>query len=281
MNARALYSIVLASACIIPDREITFEGGPDNPSAVRILERPPLAQQMFDICNADANKMPDVVDLTFCPPVRRSLPSGLIESADGGPFCICPAGVGEQGVDERAIEAFTIYAEDGDLVGDSARDTLYGVFLLDPDPSADQPVPAYYDYWAFGQEGQEISALHVKEVDALSGRTAPSEARDVPPQWAFRIDDGSGTVDLCNGNLAAIEPGLHNLQFMVTDREWFAVEHPDGDPDDDETPGTFAVKMGVPDTAAGASYAVTNYVFECVDALDSTHPRSDECRCDG
>jgi hypothetical protein len=270
VNARSLAWLVLASACIIPDRDITFEGGPGNPNAVRILERPPVTQQMFDICNADPQKMPNVVDLTFCPPVRRSLPSGLVESSDGGPFCICPDGSNDQ----RAIEAFTIYAEDGDVVGDSARDVLYGVFLLDPDPSADEPNTAYYDYWAFEKEGDEVSPLHVEDVDPVAGRTAPGQARDVPPQWAFHIDDGTGSVDLCNGDDGPISPGLHNLQFMVTDREWFAAPHL-------AVPGTSSPQPGVPDTANGASYAVTNYVFECVEALDDTHPRSDECNCDG
>lgn len=277
MNPRSLSWLVLASACIIPDRDITFEGGPENPSAVRILERPPLAQQMFDICNADPQKMKDVVDLTFCPPVRRTLPSGIVESRDGGPFCICPEGTSDQ----RAIDAFTIYAEDGDLVGDSARDTLYGVFLLDPDPGAERPTPAYQPYWSFGQEGEEIPALHVENVDPIAGRTAPGQARDVPPQWAFRIDDGTGKVDLCNGDLVRVSAGLHNLQFMVTDREFFAAPHHDPDPEDDDAPGTSAPQMGVPDTANGATYAVTNYVFECVDALDDSHPRFDECTCDG
>jgi hypothetical protein len=271
VNARWLGFVAFASACIIPDREITFEGGPDNPSAVRILERPPITDQMSAICNAPPRKFPGLPDLGFCPPARRSLPSGLVESPDGGPFCICDGG------DSRAIDAFTIYAEDADVVGDSARDTLRGVFLLDPDPSSDEPPePAFIPYSPL-VEGEEIEELH--DADPIGGRTAPGQARDVPPQWAFRIDDSSGKVDLCNTD--DLEPGLHNLQFIVTDREWFAAPHPDLNPDDDIVPETSTPQPGVPDIANGASYAVVNFVFECVDPLDDTHPRSDECMCDG
>ena len=55
----------------------------------------------------------------------------------------------------------------------------------------------------------------------------------------------------------------------------------DEDPEDEDVPGTSSLQPGVPDTANGASYAVTNSVFECVDALDDTHPRAGECSCDG
>jgi hypothetical protein len=259
----------VAAACIIPDREITFEGGPDNAFAVRIIERTPLPMEMIDICNADPVKQKDLIDLRFCPDVRRSLPSGLIEDPDG-PFCICP-----NGEDERAIPAFTIYAEDGDLDGDDPRDRLRGVFLLDPDPVDDEPnlAVAFNEYWAIGDEAVRVDAEDLEMPDPAGGRTAPNEARDFTPQWRFRIDNGSGFVDLCNG-ADDIEPGLHNLRFMVTDRPWF--ERPQLV--DDMMVGTIS-QPGVPDVAGGATYAVTNYVFECIDEIDDTDPRSGACRC--
>ncbi len=265
-------------ACIIPDRGITFEGGPDNEFAVRILERSPLPSDMVEFCNADANDKDErrKIDLTFCPPVRRTQPGGLVRSEDEGPFCICAGGR-----DLRAIEAFSIYAEDADLDGDSARDRLYGTFLLDPDPFGDEVRPAYDRYWSPAQLAVQIDEVDTERPDPSSGRVRPSQARDVPPQWEFRIDDGSGFVDLCNGE-DNVGPGLHNLQFIVTDRPWFSVPHFDPDPDDDDVPKTTVPKIGVPDLAGGASYAVINYVFECVDALADAEddPRAEDCQCD-
>ena len=270
MTAHRIRLTVLAglAACIIPDREIRILDEDLNPNAVRILERTVITDQMSALCNGN-KEAKEPVDLRFCPPVRDTLPSGLVRPSDGGPFCIC-----DSGRDNRAINFFYIYAEDADLDADVARDTLYGVFLLDPDPDPEEDEPgdqvAFERYWSPCAAGEEIDA------EALEGsdRTSPSEARDPPPQWRFRIDDATGKVDFCNGNGTrdALEPGLHNLQFMVTDRPFFTAPYED-DPNDG------VPQCGVPDIAIGASYAVVTYVFECVDASDDDDPRSNQCDC--
>jgi hypothetical protein len=257
----------LAGACIIPDRDIRIVDRELNPNAVRILERTPLTQEMTELCNANTAE-DEPLDLRFCPPVRYTLPSGLVQSSQG-PLCIC-----DSGHDNRAINAFRIYAEDADRTGDAARDTLYGVFLLDPepDPIEDEPgdVIAFERYWAPCEPGVELDP---EDLDLEGDRTSPSEARDPAPQWEFRIDDTSEKVDFCNGNGArdSIAPGLHNLQFLVTDRPFFVAPYPDG--------GGGKLQCGVPDIAIGASYAIVTYVFECVDASDDNDPRAGQCDC--
>lgn len=271
----AVLSLVVGG-CILPDREIGFEGGPSNPGAVRIVERAPQAAQMDEICHNPEEKE---ADPAFCQPVRGSMPSGLVTSFDNGPFCICPGGR-----DERAIAPFAIYAEDPDLDGDSPADRLYGALLLDPDPFSASPGDqvAYDNYLQPCSRGTNFE---FGEVDQTAGnRTVPSSARDTPPTWEFRIDDGEGlAIDLCNDNRGdpVDGPGLHNLQFMVTDREFFrpAAVSSDGVPllDPSGDPRFGPRQCGVPDLAVGATYAVINYVFECVDSVEGE--RAAECLC--
>lgn len=267
------------AACILPDRDIGFDGGPANPGAVRIVERAPQAAQMDEICHMDfdGDLDDDDHDPAFCQPVRGTMPSGLITSFDGGPFCLCPGGR-----DERAIAPFFIYAEDPDLDGDSPADRLYGALLLDPDPFSEAPG----DQVAYGNYLEPCgSGLNIEPAERTAGnRTVPSVARDTPPTWEFRVDDGEGlAIDLCNDNRGApVErPGLHNLQFMVTDREFFRPPalSSDGEPilDSNDRPRFGPRQCGVPDLAIGATYSVINYVFECVDSVEGD--RAAECSC--
>ena len=270
-------AVLLATGCIIPDREIQFEGGPDNEGAVRILERPPLTDDMVAVCNAEPLKD---ADLSFCPPVRATLPSGLVRPAGGGSFCVCP---GSAGRDNRALPNFNIYAEDPDFDGEDPEDTLYGVLLLDPTPDAvHSDTVAYSNYWTPCAAGTPVSSEDSREVAGGFDRTVTSEVRGRTQQWRFRVGDGSGRVDLCNDNASSstgkLTPGLHNLQFMVTDRPFFlppVLDEQGNQIIDNGRPQFYPLQCGVPDLAAGATYAVTNFVFECIDAVE----RPDACDC--
>jgi hypothetical protein len=74
--------------------------------------------------------------------------------------------------------------------------------------------------------------------------------------------------------------GLHNLQFMVTDRPFFKPPRRDADGEilrDERGKISYGPEQcGVPDLAGGATYAVTNYVFECGDASEGS---DDDCDC--
>ena len=242
--------VVVLGSCIIPDREIEILGGPDNPGAVRILEDAPITPMMAELCFSPDDR---IADGSFCPErevTDRS--SGLVASPEG-PFCICPAG------DDRAIAPFRIIAEDPDLEDGDPRDILYGAALLDPDPLSDTPFNdvAYQNYWEACGAGLELG-------------TRPGLERESYAAWAFPFDDATGSerVDLCNDNNGrALDPGVHTLQFMVTDRPFFrpALRGPDGEArvDSNGDPLLGPVQCGVPDLSAGATYATINFVFEC------------------
>ncbi len=267
-----LGAVVLAGACIIPDRGIQFEGGPANPGAVRIVEPTPVPAEWSEWClNRDINEEVDGGTSAFCPAVRETRAGGLID----GTFCICPEGQR----DAQAPALWTIYAEDPDLDGDDPDDTLYGVLRLDPDPASEQPnaTVAFENYLEACAAGRRapVEFVTVPVADADDGyfteRVVASIARNTAPQWAFEIDDAfSDRIDLCNDNNGVpLEPGLHNLQFMVTDRPFFRAVREGSDVQREQ--------CGVPDVAAGATYAVTNYVFECI---DGTLGDNDDCGCE-
>ncbi len=260
-------------ACIVPDREIVIDPGLDNPNAVRIVQRAPqYLPEMDDLCNPEITPEGDTDDpvLSFCPEVRDTRPSGLIRPLFGDAFCICPGPPDQPVRDSRAIAAFEIYAEDGDMRGDQAKDTIYGVILLDPDPTdtAPQNFVAYDNYWSPCRAGEHIPVGEDIEGD----RTAPPFGRESSEVTVFKLDD-SGTkrlIDLCNNNQGrSLTPGFHDLQFMVTDREFFT---PPEIVDDMQYVGEDGKtrlgnqQCGVPDLAAGATYAVIDYVFECIDS---------------
>lgn len=255
-QALALGALV-ATDCILPDREIEFESEFSNPGAVRIVEPAPRTADMIELCGADDN---EVDNPEFCPQVPvGALRTGLVQLRDTSgsvlPFCVCP------GEDTRRLPEFFVYAEDPDRVRDGPADTLHAAALLDLDPASDAPQNyiAYEEHLQPGGEGELFDS-----VDDLPGFAVPGPQREDNGLWRFRFgkDGGVGT-DLCNDdNGDKLEPGLHTLQIMVTDRPFFQPPRLDDDgmPLDVLAPPQF----GMPDLAAGATFAVANYVFECV-----------------
>ncbi|MBC8073867.1 MAG: hypothetical protein IAG13_36450 [Deltaproteobacteria bacterium] len=248
---------IVAGACIVPDRDIRIDPGIDNEGAVRIVERAPRLDEMDDICNIEPEEN---ADPRYCPEVPDiSHPSGLL-GAKEGKFCVCPAG----SRDNRAASAFKILAEDTDPNGPSS-DTLYGVALLDPE-TRDEVLDAraYTQYWGPGFPGEPIDV----EDDEVNNRVAGPVGRRRGELWLFEFDDGNAagayepTIDLCNDNDGdKLSPGMHNLRFMVSDREYFT-------PTKDAVDAPATPQPGIPDLAAGATYATIDYVFECVDPND-------------
>ena len=278
----AVVTGLIAAACIVPDRGIQFVGGPGNPGAVRILEAPAVPAAWTQWCldrDADvyARDEANVEGGTgvFCPAIRPTRSGGLIRDLDGD-LCVCPDGQR----DARAPQRWMIYAEDPDLDGDEPADVLYGVLLLDPDPGASRPTAAvaYENYLQPCGPGTNLESPRYLEEPYDTDddrrlypvRVEPPIARNEAPQWEFAIDDASNDgVDLCNDdNGTALEPGLHNLQFMVTDRPFFTAERD----------GLEREQCGVPDIAAGATYAVVNYVFECLDG--TLEENQERCACE-
>lgn len=267
MSARArcvLLAASLGAGCIVPDRDINVDPGGENVGAVRIVQRAPQLPEMDEICN---NPVADERDPAYCPQVQASRPSGLLRSDDGD-FCLCPGG------DARALPAFDVYAEDDDRDGDDPADTLYGVALLDPDPAASEPnaAVAYARHFEPGAAGALVelgAGLAGDATELPPGRAA------LPVLWRFTLDtgNGDGRIDLCNDAGRTLAAGLHDLQFMVTDRPFFRPQllGPGGEPavDVHGRPIYGATQFGVPDLAAGATYATIDFVFECRDPAES------------
>jgi hypothetical protein len=251
---------ILVSACILPDRDIRFESGLENESAVRIVQRAPITAQMDELCNPEDPQ--DEYDDTFCPQVMRTRASGLVRPS-AGDFCVCPTG------DQRTILPFEIYAEDADREGDSAKDAIFGVALLDPELAVDYPWDsiAYERYWTPGREGERIG----DGSEQVNDRTAPPSGRDPVGLTVFQLGATERDIDLCNQAGRPIAPGLHTLRFMVTDRPFFRPSTFFGE---DEVFGQD--QFGVPDLAAGATYATIDYVFECRDLTDEDA----DCDCE-
>ncbi len=272
-GAPLLLVVLATSACIIPDREIGFEGEFDNPGAVRIVQPTLLPAQMREICESPE----PTGDRTYCPQVPDTLHSGLIGRASE-PFCVCPSGH-----DTRVLPEFFIYAEDPDRASERPVDELYAValldFVLDPNGQNDDPQNAI----AYRQQlpDDRPPELVTNRSAASTGVfVAPSSSREDNSLWRFRFGkDGGGGTDLCNDDGGrALPPGLHNVTVMVTDRPFFrpALLDADGEPalDQNGDPILGGTQVAMPDLAAGATYAVANWVFECKDpAMD------DRCEC--
>ncbi len=248
----------LAGACIVPDKDIVIEGVFTNPGAVRIVERIPVGEDANLACDEASQ------EVSTCPqvPAAGYLPSGWIPT----PLCVCPAGAS----DDRAFGEIRVYAEDPDVDEDGdPKDDLFAALLLDFDPFVDEPSDrvAYRNYLQPDRPAEKVTSSAYENV---IGRADPQLR-------FFRIVGPEGVVDLCNDNEGdKLEPGVHSLKIVVTDRPWFtpverdAEGNPVKDPDTGE-PILLPQLVGHPDLAAGATYDTKSWVFSCGEG--------DECAC--
>ena len=248
------------SACIIPDDEITPGSGVVNNHAVRIVEELPLTAEANEACAAQSKSRGP------CPQPPPSLPSHYLgPRARAYPMCICDKLAGQR---DRGLRPFSFYAEDADVTDDGRpEDDLFGALFLDRNPEV-LPTPEYLEYLNYLNPDDPAPDEH---TDTPIGRPNPQMRQ-------FLISDGGRFVDLCNGNRGedSLAPGTHLLEFIVTDRRWFTPSGPadvseETDTTGDVTTGTgpsvpVAPQIGVPDLAAGATFDIAAYVFECVDA---------------
>ncbi len=238
------------AGCIIPDKNIVIEGEFANRGAVRIVEPLPVS--------ADADLTCDLAsrEVSACPQVPSAgiIPSGVIDA----PLCVCPEG----SADDQALGEIRVYAEDPDRDRDGApKDSLFAALLLDFDPFSDLPqdAVAYRNYLQPDRPGELLGS---SEYQNALGRPSPRLR-------FFRIVGPAGVVDLCNDNEGdRIDPGLHTLKLIVSDRPWFTpVERDDsGQPILDPATGEpilLPQEVGTPDLAAGATYDTMSWVFTC------------------
>lgn len=248
-------AFVPCTACIIPDSTIDVVGDFVNPGPVRIVQSIAITDA------ADASCFEVAHELGSCPLPPESVPRLFNDL----PFCVCDV------ADENRLSSFDIYVEDPDVDEDGRpTDSIFGAFLLDVLPTDDDPSESV------AYSNLLPATLPARSVQLGFPSYADSIERPTPllRSWTLGRDTG---VDLCNGNADApngqLEPGLHSLRLVVTDRPWYRsvvfdaenkLELDDsGDPKRSGEP-----HVGVPDTPAGASYAIADYVFACGDQDD-------------
>ncbi len=254
-----------AAGCIIPDTDIDVQPNRTNPGTVRIVQAVALTEQADEACGLEPG-------LVVCPQPPFTVAPGLLE-VENQAFCVC-----EGGRDLNALGGFDIYVEDPDVTAEGdPRDDIFGVFLLDAPPHAEQVAPfiAYTNLLPSNLAAQRVP---------LGGGTYAQPIERPPTNlksWTLGIETA---VDLCNDNNGtALEQGLHSLRLVVTDRPWpFPVELEDGEPvregDGFARDETEAPLVGIPDTVAGASHAAANFVFRCVD--EATEEGASVCNCE-
>lgn len=282
--------LAVVAGCIIPDRDIDTEDVQGNLGAVRIVEATNLPASFFEACN------PEDGEIQTCPQVPTGRRRGLIaERDDDGnivPYCVCPEGF----VDSRTVPSFFIYAEDSDRDGPGPADDFFGVALLDLDSDTEAPQEslAYEQHFAPGTRGEPFTlgqldpdSLDPIDVDAASGMSIlfASAAREDNGLVRFRFGKNNGVgTDLCNDdNGDKLPAGMHTLTIMVTDRPFFTPALVDelGEPvlGIDGRPQLAPTQWGMPDIAGGATWAIANYVFECIAEPADTAEGDSVCAC--
>jgi|GEM_PF-1916482 len=291
MDRRWTFALALAAGCIIPDRDIDTEEVEGNLGAVRIVEATNLPASFYEACNPTKDD-----ERVTCPQVPTGRRSGLVAQRDETgnilPYCVCPDGF----VDTRTVPSFFLYAEDSDRDGPGPADTFFAVALLDLDSDTDAPQEfvAYEQHFAPGTRGEPFSLDELTEdnldpidVDAASGLPIlfPSDTREDNGLIRFRFGKNSDVgTDLCNDdNGARLSAGMHTLTIMVTDRPFFTPPLVDAEGEPvlgiDGRPQRAPTQWGMPDIAAGATWAIANYVFECIADPADTPGQDSVCAC--
>lgn len=243
------------AGCIILDSGIQIQRDFENPGAVRIVQSTPITPEADTACGERDGFLQ-------CPQFGDT-PSGQLAGNGSGQLCVCPQR------DDNAPQPFEIFVEDPDLTADGRpKDDIFGAFLLNVDPDAGDP--SQFLAYPNAVAPDEPAARFVGEVRTVE--------RDTPGLRAFQVGGfTSQAFDVCNDNDGdKLEPGLHALEFIVTDRPWFApaAAAPNGTTDGEPVPSEPII--GLPDLAAGATYARTSFVFRCV---DSAGPLGGACGC--
>ncbi|PRP97106.1 hypothetical protein ENSA5_34890 [Enhygromyxa salina] len=249
-------AIGVGLACIIPDRDIQVFTTDINQYPVHFVEGIPIDEDARCACDPETCE---------CPlPAFTALPTFLDPS--DYELCIC----GENKIDAKQLPGVSLYIEDQDEVDGEPADKIYAAALLDWDPTLGD---AAFDYVAYRSYLDPRDPLDVSfssyELEVLK--------RPRPYVRSLTLSDANG-FDLCNGAGRPVAPGFHTLSVMVTDRQWFQREATLVDSGDATTGGdpleSMAVVLeGVPNIAAGATYDIQTYVFQCLEETD------EKCGC--
>lgn len=241
----ALLLGLVASACILPDHDILL-AGEFNQNPVRIVEPTYLSPEVREsICRLNANVKDCSKSLSLEQP-----PHFLDRKTYR--YCRCS---NRENRDPNPLDRLSVFVEEGD------NDNLYAALLLDSKGS--QNVHPHWEYFSqYVDTANPVVASRRQPNDA--SLITPRESRE--PGFLREIVFGEGGgLDLCNAHPREdIKPGWHTLTVLVTDRDWF------------RDPKTGRRQYAVPDIAAGATYARTDYIFYC---YSSEAEGEERCSC--
>jgi hypothetical protein len=231
----ALGMLGMGFACIIPDRDIQVRTTDFNLYPVRFVEGITLTEEALCDCSPSC----------ACPlPDLTGLPAFLDPNLPKFQFCIC----GENKIDEGALQGVYLSVEDQDEVDGEPADLLYAAALLDWNPTLGVPPTDYVAYRDYLDPGEDLSIS-----------VSSSYENDVikrPRPYVRKIElELNAKFDLCNDAGRTLEPGFHTLSLIVTDREWSKRITDEG---------MEVTNDGVPDIAAGATYDLQTYTFQCL-----------------
>lgn len=242
----------LIGSCLVPDDDIQLDER-GNAHAVRFVERTALTLAAQCSCSPNPGEAcdpgQDVSEWSpgSCPQVDGT---GIPHFLDPAVYTLCAC----ETLD--TLPYFELFVEDQDTVRNDdgqavPRDDLYAVALLDFDPDTDDPT----------QKVRYQTQLPPREELPKGPPLNPlgQEARQL--RQLLIGDLSEGLFNPCFENGQPLEPGLHELTIMVTDRFWLSVPAVN-DPD------VLDPQLGVPDLANGATFDMTRYVFSCVAADD-------------
>jgi hypothetical protein len=237
----AMLAVALATllgfACIIPDRDIQVRTTDFNLYPVRFVEGIPLTEEARCDCSADACECP-LPDFT-------QLPAFLDPSVSSFQFCICT----ENKIDANRLPGVFLYVEDQDELDGEPADLLYAAAVLDWNPTLGVPA---FDYVAYRNYLDPSLPLNLSSTGSYENDVI-KRPRPYVRSIELTLDEA---FDLCNGAGRPLERGFHTLSFIVTDREWSTRGSDEG---------MEVTNEGVPDIAAGATYDIQTYVFQCLE----------------
>ncbi len=251
-------SALLAAGCIIPDTDIQVFSLDSNANPVRFVEGIPLSEAARCACDPNTCECP-LADQT-------SLPVFIDPTADDQQFCVC----GENRIDAGRLFGVSLFAEDQDEFDGKPTDSLYAALLLDWNPTLGEPAFDYVAYRSYVDPRAQLDEYFSSYENQIIKRPRPYVR-------SINLIDDEGRFDLCNGAGKTLTKGFHTLTVIVTDQFWFQTDggftDGSGDAGADGPEPMETVLEGVPNIAAGATYDIETYVFNCFEEGDP------ECQC--
>lgn len=240
----AALAVVIGLACIIPDRNIQVFTTDLNLYPVRFVEGIPVGEDASCACT----------DACQCPlPPLTGLPTFLDPEDPAYQFCTC----NENRIDENRLRQVRLFVEDQDDEDGVAKDNVYAAALIDWDPAFGDDPSTYIAYRSYLDPRLPLDPNYTSYETTVIKRPRPHLR-------SLTLSDTSARFDLCNAAGVPVGPGFHTLSFIVSDRPWFEREPSSADTGEDEFEVMPVVLEGVPDIAAGATYDIQSFVFQCL-----------------